>query len=253
MSLSWSIEVHDVVQSTQGIIKGMGRLSEPEGCVVHAFEQKKGVGRHGRKWVSEPGNLYMSMLLRPTASLQEIPQLSLVTSLAAALTIEEYIEDTSLLKLKWPNDVFIGKEKCGGILLETELRENGGVEWVAVGIGINISNAPLGLGTCVQDYSDRVIDIINFRNSFLSNMANVYSDWQRLPFETLKQKWLDRSFAKDTKIEVKIGVQIETGYFHDLDEMGNLILRDLEYRLKTISAGEVHFLDLEKRQNVTSN
>ena len=56
----------------------------------------------------------------------------------------------------------------------------------------------------------------------------------------------DCSVAKSkegTKIEVKIGAQIERGYFYDLDAGGNMIVRDNEYRTKTISAGEVHFLD----------
>ena len=58
-----------------------------------------------------------------------------------------------------------------------------------------------------------------------------------------RKKWLEKAHPKNTPVEVKIGVQIERGYFHDLDAAGNMILRDNEYRLKTVSAGEIHFLD----------
>lgn len=220
----------------------MGRTHEPEGMVVQAFEQIKGQGRHGRPWISEKGNLYLSFLLRPDCHARNVTQLSLVTAIAVAETVQTYMERPDLMTLKWPNDVLIEGEKCAGILLETELNENGAVKWLAVGVGLNINNPPLGMGVGLQDYSEQILDIINVRNQFLRNMANAYRLWNIEKFSIIRQKWLDKAQAKDTPIEVKIGVQIERGFFHSLDENGNLIMRDREFRTKTISAGEIHFL-----------
>lgn len=245
MTLNWSIETYDSVKSTQEIIKGMGRLHEPEGCVAHAYEQKRGQGRHGRPWISEKGNLYLSFLLRPDCHASSVTQLSLVAAIAVSETLQTYMLEPEQLTLKWPNDVLINGEKCAGILLETELNENGAVKWLAVGVGINISNPPLGLGVGLQDYCEQIIDIIAIRNQFLKNMAQAYDLWNTEKFGVIRQKWLDTAHKKDTPIEVKIGVQIERGFFHDLDMEGNLIIRDHEFRTKKISAGEIHFLKKE--------
>lgn len=117
MAIAWSIETHDSVKSTQEILKGMARLEEPEGKVIHAFEQKNGTGRHGRPWISEKGNLYLSLLLRPECHAQKVTQFSLLTSLAIADSIQTYMTKPESLMLKWPNDVLISGEKCAGILL----------------------------------------------------------------------------------------------------------------------------------------
>lgn len=243
MAIQWLIETFETVGSTQEIIKGMGRLHEPEGKVVHAFEQKKGHGRHGRPWISEKGNLYLSLLLRPDCHASSVTQLSLVAAIAVADTLRTYMEDPDMLGLKWPNDVLIKGQKCAGILLETELNENGAVKWLAIGVGINVSNAPLGLGVAMQDYCEQILDIIAIRSQFLKNMAKAYDMWNAEKFALIRQKWLDMAHKKDTPVEVKIGVQIERGYFHDLDAHGNMVIRDKEFRTKTISAGEIHFLN----------
>lgn len=246
MSVDWSIETHDSVKSTQDIIKGMGRLHEPEGKVVQAFEQTKGQGRHGRPWISEKGNVYLSILLRPDCHASRVTQFSLVTALALSETIQNYMIEPERLKLKWPNDIQIDGEKCAGILLETELNENGGVKWLAIGTGVNISNPPIGMGVGVQDYSEQIIDLISFRNAYLKNMAILYNRWNRDEFDAIRKAWIEKAHAKDTPMEVKIGVQIERGFYHGLDEAGNLLLRDNEFRIKTVSAGEIHFLDKDK-------
>lgn len=74
-------------------------------------------------------------------------------------------------------------------------------------------------------------------------MARYYTIWNRENFSIIRQKWLEKAHKEGTKIQVKIGAQIERGYFHDLDASGNMIIRDNEFRTKTISAGEIHFLD----------
>lgn len=243
MPIEWSIETHDSVKSTQEILKGMAGLEEPEGKVIHAYEQKGGTGRHGRPWISEKGNLYTSILLRPDCPAQKVTQLSLLTALAVADTIQTYMISPEKLVLKWPNDVLIDGEKCAGILLETELHQSGAVKWVVIGVGINVHKPPLGMGVGVQDYSEQIIDLINFRNVYLRNMARYYTLWNREDFSLIRHRWLDKAHKEGTRIQVKIGAQIERGFFHDLDAAGNMIIRDNEYRTKTISAGEVHFLD----------
>jgi BirA family transcriptional regulator, biotin operon repressor / biotin---[acetyl-CoA-carboxylase] ligase len=243
MGIDWYIETHESVRSTQEVLKDMARMDEPEGHVIHALEQTKGHGRHGRPWISEKGNLYLSLLLKPDCKAQKITQFSLLTALAVADTVRHYVDNPDLVMLKWPNDVFIDGQKCAGILLETELGENGAVKWLVIGVGINVHKAPPDMGVGIQDYTERLVDIINIRNTFLKNMASAYALWSNDPFDTIRKRWLSLAHKRGTAMEIRIGVQIERGIFHDLDPQGNLLLKDNELRIKTVSAGEVHFLN----------
>ncbi|MFN3701788.1 MAG: biotin--[acetyl-CoA-carboxylase] ligase [Alphaproteobacteria bacterium] len=245
MGIDWHIETHETVRSTQELLKEMARMNEPEGKVVHAFEQSKGHGRHGRPWVSEKGNLYLSFLLRPDCQAQRITQFSLLTANALAETILSFIDEPEKLMLKWPNDVFLDGQKCAGILLETEIAACGAVRWLVVGVGVNIHNPPLDIGVGVQNFTKQSVDLLAFRDSFLKNMANAYSDWNTEPFDSIRQKWLSKAHKPGTPMKIKIGTQIEQGIFHDLDKEGNLMLQDGQQRIKTVSAGEVHFLTQE--------
>lgn len=243
MGIDWQIETHDTIPSTQDILKDMARLGEAEGRVVQAYQQTKGTGRHGRPWISEKGNLYISLLLRPDCQARAVTQLSLMSALAVAGTIQAFMRAPEKMVLKWPNDVLIDGQKCAGILLETEIKQNGAVDWVVIGIGINLAKPPAGMGACVQDYSAQSIDLTAFRSVFLDNMAKAYQLWKTENFSVIREKWLELAMPKDTPVQVKIGTQIEHGYFHDLDAQGNMVIRDDEHRTKTISAGEVHFLN----------
>ncbi len=242
MTIKWSVETHNTIKSTQDLLKGYARLGHGEGKVVQALEQEKGYGRHGRSWISEQGNLYLSLLLRPDCPVADITQLSFVTSLALYETAANIITDGAKLLLKWPNDLMINDVKCAGILLETELSDDGrSVEWIVIGIGLNIASAPPGLGDCLQAHASKPLSVDTIMQSLLENMAREYSFWHTQPFEKIKEKWLSRAHPKDTALEIKIGPQLERGLFHGLDSAGNLILRDKEFRTKIVTAGEVYF------------
>ena len=108
-----------------------------EGTIVTAEQQTAGRGRHGRDWLSEPGQgLYVSLVLRPACSPASAPLLTLVAGLAA----HEALESAAPVHcdIRWPNDILIGERKCCGILVEMET-EGQHVAYVIVGIGINLN------------------------------------------------------------------------------------------------------------------
>jgi BirA family biotin operon repressor/biotin-[acetyl-CoA-carboxylase] ligase len=238
--ISWSIETHDVVKSTQNIIKGFAEIGQPEGKVVRADEQTGGQGRHGRTWVSEAGNLYMSLLLRPTCHARHIGQISMVAGLAVARAIRKFIKDPDALVLKWPNDANLEGEKCAGILLESSLGAGQSIQWVAVGIGINIESAPEGMGTFLNAHAVRQVEAGVVFKEVLSQMASAYDVWSREGFDEIRQSWLALAHARGTPLKVKIGPQIEKGLFYDVDDQGNLLLQDSQLRLRKVAAGEIY-------------
>ncbi|MGV3761556.1 biotin--[acetyl-CoA-carboxylase] ligase [Parapedobacter sp.] len=110
----------------------------PEGTVIMAVDQYGGRGQKGAVWQSEPGkNLTISLLLTPTFL---DPKRQFVLTAAISLAVARWLQSLTLVgvKVKWPNDLYIGDRKIGGILIENIL--NGKV-WksAVVGIGVNVN------------------------------------------------------------------------------------------------------------------
>lgn len=240
MSLQWNIETHQVLTSTQDVIKEMARAGMPEGMVVQAAQQTAGRGRHGRQWVSEKGNLYMSLLLKPASDARHIGQLGLLTGLVLAETIIKYIDDPQQMSLKWPNDVMLNGLKCAGILIETQLTPKNSLSWVAIGVGVNMVSAPRGIGDSLEAYAAKPFSLVAFRTTFLKNMDKYYLLWSKEGFDPIKENWLKYAHRKGTKVKVRIGPQMEEGTFYGIDDEGNLMITDHDLRMKKVTAGEVY-------------
>src|SRR6266540_721448 len=112
---------HDVLGSTNAEALSLARQGERGPLWITAGRQTAGRGRRGRAWVSEPGNLYASLLLTDPAPAEHWPELSFV----AALAIHDAVAEVAAairpqLAIKWPNDLLLGGEKFAGILTEGE-------------------------------------------------------------------------------------------------------------------------------------
>jgi BirA family transcriptional regulator, biotin operon repressor / biotin---[acetyl-CoA-carboxylase] ligase len=119
--------------STNDLLKARAREGAPEWSVVVADRQTAGRGRQGRAWASPPGNLFLSVLVRPRfAEVTVLP-------LAAGLAVAEALPELEA-RLKWPNDVVVGGRKLAGVLAEAQSGP-AGVESVVVGIGVNVGLA----------------------------------------------------------------------------------------------------------------
>lgn len=236
MGILWQIKRFDSLESTQSLLKDLAAEGAPEGAGVQADLQTGGYGRHGRAWVSKPGNLYLSLLLRPNCKVLQVPQLALVAGVASVDALSAF---TPGAILKWPNDVFIEGKKVAGILLETDLDGQGGVSWVALGVGVNITSAPQDIGTALGDYV--AVDLDTFQAKFLKSLDTVYSLWLSEGFESIRYRWVNNAHMVGTPLKIKLGDSVLEGYFDGLDEGGNLLLRLESGRVQVIAAGEVHF------------
>jgi BirA family biotin operon repressor/biotin-[acetyl-CoA-carboxylase] ligase len=242
LAIDWSIETYDSVESTQDIAHAKAKENTPEGFVAQALQQTGGRGRHGRTWVSEPGNLYMSVLLRPDCSAQKIGQLSILLCIALAETISPHLKNGSDLMLKWPNDILLAGKKSAGVLIETGLSENGMIDYAVLGIGMNIAHAPAE-GIPLDKLAIQPVSPERFRDQFLENLASFYHQWQKAGFDEIRQKWLALAHAKTSEMQVKIGTRIEKGRFETIDEEGGLILIDASGQQKKVTAGEVYLIN----------
>lgn len=121
----------------------------PEGTVVVAAHQTAGRGQRGNRWEAAPGeNLTFSLLLRP-AFLRSAEQFRL--SIAVALGVLDFLREhlDEALKVKWPNDIFYGDQKLGGLLIENTLQGYGIADSV-VGIGLNVNQLEFAVPTATS-------------------------------------------------------------------------------------------------------
>ena len=116
---------------------------------ITAIAQSEGRGRHGRPWISLPGNLYASLLLSDPSPFEHAPQLAFVAALALRdAIVAEAAALAPQLAFKWPNDLLLAGDKCAGILIEGEAAFDGEEAQapkrltVIVGIGVNCTSHP---------------------------------------------------------------------------------------------------------------
>ncbi len=125
------------MDSTNAAAERAAQAGAPEGTCIVAQTQTAGRGRLGRRWHSPRGGLWLSVVLRPRAACASANpgMLSIVAGVAAA----EAIRATTSLpaRVKWPNDVIVAGRKVCGVLVEGRWRGSA-LEWVVVGIGINV-------------------------------------------------------------------------------------------------------------------
>ncbi|MEK6611808.1 MAG: biotin--[acetyl-CoA-carboxylase] ligase [Gemmatimonadota bacterium] len=133
--------LHDRVRSTMDVAHAAAERGASAGTLIVADSQETGRGRGGKRWESLPGRgLWMTLLERPRS-----PRGLDVLSLRLGLYLAEALDGFSgeRVRLKWPNDLYVGNGKLAGILVEARWRDQR-VDWVAIGIGMNVE-PPAGL------------------------------------------------------------------------------------------------------------
>lgn len=114
------------------------RAGAPDGYVVVADQQTRGRGAHGRAWASPPGSdLYLSIVARPQIEASSTALVTLATGLGVRDAAAAWLPDRRVA-VKWPNDIWIGRRKCAGILVESRM-VGSRIEAVIIGVGLNVN------------------------------------------------------------------------------------------------------------------
>ena len=129
------VELRTSVSSTMDLAHALAAEGAPAGTLVLADAQTAGRGRGGKRWRSAPGaGIWMTIIERPNDA-AALGVLAIRLGLKAAPVLERYVD--APVRLKWPNDLLAHGRKLAGILVETRWRD-GSVDWVAIGIGVNV-------------------------------------------------------------------------------------------------------------------
>jgi BirA family biotin operon repressor/biotin-[acetyl-CoA-carboxylase] ligase len=242
------IEHLEVVASTNDRLKEQARAGAPAWSVVLADRQTAGRGRAGHQWVSPPGNLFLSVLLRPTLPAAHVT----VLPLAAGLATAEAAGDLGVeARLKWPNDVVVEGRKLAGVLVEG-VSGAAGLEAAVVGIGMNVGLEPSALPdglrgrvTSLAAQTGRPARVVDAAAAVLARLRVWYDRLAREGPSPVVAAWRERSLAWwGRPVEARSGGSVLRGVARGLDERGALLL-DLEdgSRVAVVS-GEVSELRL---------
>jgi BirA family transcriptional regulator, biotin operon repressor / biotin---[acetyl-CoA-carboxylase] ligase len=214
-----------------------------EGLCIVAREQTSGRGRQQRVWVSPPdAGLYFSIVLRPQLDTSRWPLLTLMTALSVAAALADACALT--VDIKWPNDIYAGERKLGGILAEVIETPMG--QACVVGIGLNLKENAFPaelreIATAVETLTGRVPDVEQLMQSLVHALAHHYQRLQEPGgAEQTLVEWTARSsYACGKRVRVALEAETIEGVTRGLESDGALRVETEAGEIKIVRAGDV--------------
>lgn len=198
------VQAFDTVDSTNRAAKALGAAGAPAGSLAVADSQTAGRGRRGRSFASPPGTgLYLSVVLRPACTMEQAAQVTCAAAVAVCQAVEAL--GGPPLAIKWVNDLFNADgRKCCGILTEAAADlESGGLDYLVVGMGLNLQVPAGGFGPDLADIAGavfpagRAVD----RCRLAAEIANRLCDWaDRLPRTDFMDQYRARNLVPGRQI-----------------------------------------------------
>ena len=237
------IQIYKALESTNKTAKELAIAGAPHGTVIIADSQTKGRGRYTRSFFSPHGGLYISIILRPEVLRFDNP--TAVTAFAAVSVCEaiEIISDKTP-KIKWVNDIFIDGKKVCGILTEAVTNfESGGLEWIVLGIGVNVYTRTEDFPSELQNIATSVFPdkkIKGVRNKLSAEIINRILGFETAPIEAeIFEKYKKRLMLLVNEITVIQNEKEFKATAVDVDSIGHLIVKDEKGEIITLFSGEI--------------
>jgi BirA family biotin operon repressor/biotin-[acetyl-CoA-carboxylase] ligase len=208
---------------------------------------EEGRGSLGRSWSSPKGKgLWFSLILRPPISPLDTPKLTLVAAVALAKAVKRFAGID--LKIKWPNDLLYGKRKVAGILTELAA-EFGQVDYVIVGIGINVnltdSDYPEELketAGSLKMITGKTYNRAELLRVILLELERAYFTYLNEGFAPIRSDWCTLAGTLQTRVRITDRNGSFEGIAEKLDEEGRLLVRLPDNTIRAVLAGEVNLL-----------
>lgn len=231
----------DETESTNTLAKELVKSqSDTLPFVVVAGHQSAGRGQQSNSWWSDEGSLTFSIAVQGSSHLPPNLMALHVANLVAN-SIESKLESIEM-SLKWPNDLFVGRRKCGGILIESIQVQQTRVAIIGIGINVNcdLSQATSEvreLATSLNEHCSHSIDtntlLSSICNKIESELASADAACGQIVSDFLQRSLLTKGSL--TKIQLRDG-QIAEGKFDGIGKDGELIIDDGKQKLITVAA-----------------
>ena len=244
----WRLELFDTVDSTNAEAARRARGGAAAGLAIASSCQTAGRGRSGRSWSTTGSDLALSVLLRPSLHPGEAAKVAFVAALAVYDFAAGILPKSVPLTIKWPNDILIGDAKLSGILAEASGGIGGTVEWLIVGIGVNLRPAE-------RPEAKNPIDLVTAggRELALEDAAKKllweFDKWQRRwaldGFGPIREAWKARTHNLGKTVMARLPAETIVGRAVDLADDGALILALQDGQERRITAGDIFPIDTE--------
>ena len=176
------------VKSTNDIALNLIKKNISGPMLIITEQQLSGRGRFGRKWISQKGNLFISIFFRFDQRKINFKQFAIINAFLLKKVISNLI--SKKIVIKWPNDLLINKQKFCGILQEVIKFNN--FDYLIVGIGLNTNTVPQNKGfksTCLKNILNKKIN----NQKILKNIKIAYerflTEKNKLSFSDMKRKY----------------------------------------------------------------
>jgi BirA family biotin operon repressor/biotin-[acetyl-CoA-carboxylase] ligase len=231
------------VDSTNTFLKNILSNSKPvpDGTVIMAETQYAGRGQRENTWHAEPGqNLTFSLLLKPGfLSAQQQFDLTRAVSLGVYDALYPLLRDS--LKIKWPNDIYYGDKKLGGMLIENILHGSQ-IKSAIIGIGLNVNqeNFPDNAvnATSIKNILQRDYELKNILAEICNNIEAYYLHLKAGRFEHVRNIYLSRLYWLNEPRQFKSNGQVFEGVIKNVKDNGLLVIDqnggEQAYNLKEI-------------------
>lgn len=239
-----NITVYDTIQSTNTTLKAMALENAKEGTVLVSREQTAGRGRMGKKFYSpKDTGIYLSILLRPDIPAEKALFLTTMASVACAKAIED-IADVKA-DIKWVNDVYINNKKVSGILTESTFNvETGTLDYVIVGIGINLCPPPNGFPKDIDQIATTVFknkkESLNLKSALVGHFLNYFFNYyNNFESENYVDEYIERSMLIGKDISIIKADQLINAKAIKIDKKCRLKVQLEDGSTKWLNSGEV--------------
>jgi len=233
--LGRSLLCFDEVDSTNNVAASIA-IDAQNGSVILAEKQTHGRGRLSRSWISPPGGVWMSIILKPDMPISQAYRLNMVASIALARAFYGLYGLSA--GIKWPNDLLVGDRKICGILTELNA-EVDRLNYAILGLGIN---ANIDISAFPEDWQSTSlaheikgkIARVELIRRILQEMEIAYQ--QMLSVE-IYEEWRSRSVTIGRQVRIISANGDLNGKAIDLEEDGALIIKT-ENDIKRVLAGD---------------
>jgi len=233
--MKYIIHQFEEIDSTMNYARQLAENGCSHFTVVIAKIQKNGRGRLSRKWISEKGGLYFTIVLKPKVSIDKAFIYNLAASAAVVNVLEALFRINS--KLKWPNDIHISDKKICGILSEIKIKEDV-ISYINIGIGLNVNNQIYSEdvnSVSVKELTGKEESEIKIFESFLSIFEQKL-DHKRL--DRIILEWKQNNITIGSMVKIKTINKIFQGLAIDIDRAGALVIITNDFMVKKVMHGD---------------
>ena len=206
-----------------------------DGTVIITDQQFQGKGRKNRSWYASPGKaVTFSVILKPNISVNLRGLLALGTGVATSQAIKKF---GCLPTLKWPNDILLSKKKCGGILLDTRVREEM-IKWAIIGVGINVNEQKKELPEELQSIATTLASekgspiqrelLIAWILNALESLINTLKKGE---INRVKEAWLTQCDHLDEPVIFELNGKKSSGLFLGINDNGAALIKTKEKKI----------------------